>query len=180
MRRGPKLWRNSFKFLVDYQKVSLFGKRGWQRVDIIDERLKPPGMTKSLFELNRRFIDAALAKANEFGVKVSIAVVDAHGDLIIVERMSGAVSLSPKLAMGKASAAAIFMRPTAEFEPRIQQNPTFWAGVSSMTSGNLLFGRGAVPLKRSGETIGAIGVSGALPEQDEMIAQHAAGELDKM
>ena len=136
-------------------------------------------MTKSLFELNRQFLDAGLKKADEFGVKVSIAVVDAHGDLIILERMQGAVSLSPKIAMGKASAAAIFMRPTAEFEPRVQQNSAFWSGISSMTSGALLFGRGAVPLKRGGETIGAIGVSGATSEQDEMIAQAAATELDK-
>ncbi len=88
-----------------------------------------------LFELSRRFIDAGLKKATELGVKVSIVVVDVHGDLIILERMRGAVSLSPKIAMGKASASAIFMRPTAEFEQRIQQNSAFWAGVSSMTSG---------------------------------------------
>jgi glc operon protein GlcG len=135
-------------------------------------------LAKSLFELNRRFLDAAIKKANEFKVKVSIAVVDAHGDLIILERMPGAVSLSPKIAMGKASAAAIFMRPTAEFEPRVQQNSAFWSGVSAMTSGSVLFGRGGVPLKRGTETIGGIGVSGAAPEQDEMIGQAAAAEID--
>lgn len=132
-----------------------------------------------LFELSRRFIDAGLKKATELGVKVSIVVVDVHGDLIILERMRGAVSLSPKIAMGKASASAIFMRPTAEFEQRIQQNSAFWAGVSSMTSGTLLFGRGAVPLKKDGEFVGAIGVSGATSEQDEMIAHFAAAELEK-
>lgn len=136
-------------------------------------------MSKVLFELSRRFIDAALVKANELGVKVSIAVVDEHGDLVIAERMPGAGSLSPKIAMGKASAAAIFMRATAEFEPRIQQNSAFWSGISSMTSGSLLFGRGGVPLKKDGETIGAIGVSGATSEQDEMIALFAATELGK-
>src|SRR5579864_5218694 len=132
-----------------------------------------------LFELSRRFIDAGLKKATELGVKVSIVVVDVHGDLIILERMRGAVSLSPKIAMGKASASAIFMRPTAEFEQRIQQNSAFWAGVSSMTSGTLLIGRGAVPLKKDGEFVGAIGVSGATSEQDEMIAHSAAAELEK-
>jgi glc operon protein GlcG len=132
-----------------------------------------------LFELSRRFVDAGIKKATELGVKVSIVVVDVHGDLIMVERMRGAVSLSPKIAMGKASASAIFMRPTAEFEPRVQQNSAFWAGVSSMTSGSLLFGRGAVPLKKDGEFVGAIGVSGATSEQDEMIAHTAAAELEK-
>jgi glc operon protein GlcG len=132
-----------------------------------------------LFELKRLFIDAGIKKATELGVKVSIAVVDSHGDLLILERMQGAVSLSPKMATGKGAAAAIFMRPTAEFEPRIQQNSAFWAGVSSMTSGNLLFGRGGIPLKKGAETVGAIGVSGATSEQDEMIAQAAAAELEK-
>jgi len=112
-------------------------------------------------------------------VKVSIVVVDAHGDLIIAERMPGAVSISAKIANGKASASAIFMRATAEFEPRIQQNSAFWSGVSSMTSGTLLFGRGGIPLRKDGEVIGAIGVSGATSEQDEMIANAAAAELEK-
>ena len=112
-------------------------------------------------------------------MKVSVAVVDAHGDLVILERMAGAVSLSPKIAMGKASAAAIFMRPTAEFEPRVAQNSAFWAGVSSMTAGAVLFGRGGIPLKRGSETVGAVGVSGATSEQDEMIARAAAAELDR-
>jgi len=135
-------------------------------------------LAKSLFELSRRFLDAAIGKAKELGVKVSIAVVDAHGDLVILERMPGAVSLSPKIAMGKASASAIFMRPTAEFEPRVAQNSAFWAGVSSMTSGAVLFGRGGVPMKRAGETVGAVGVSGGTSEQDEIIAQAAVAELD--
>jgi len=136
-------------------------------------------LTDSLFALSRKFLDAGIGKARELGVKVSIAVVDAHGDLVILERMPGAVSLSPKIAMGKASAAAIFMRMTAEFESRIQQNSAFWAGVSSMTSGAVLFGRGGVPVKKAGETIGGIGVSGAAPDQDELIALTAAAELPK-
>jgi glc operon protein GlcG len=136
-------------------------------------------LAKTLFELNRKLVDGGIRKAKELGVKVSIAVVDAHGDLVIVERMPGAGSLSPKIAMGKASASAIFTRPTAEFEPRVQQNPAFWSGVSSMMSGSVLFGRGAVPMKRDGETIGAVGVSGGTSEQDEMIAQAAIAELER-
>jgi uncharacterized protein GlcG (DUF336 family) len=132
-----------------------------------------------LFEKDRKFLDAGINKANELGVKVSIAVVDDHGDIIIVERMQGAVSISPRIAIGKGSAAAVFMRPTSEFEPRIQQNSAFWAGVSSMTSGTMLFGRGGVPLKKDGVVVGAIGVSGGTSEQDEMIAKSAAIELDK-
>jgi uncharacterized protein GlcG (DUF336 family) len=54
----------------------------------------------TLFEVNRRLLDAGIRKASELGVKVSIAVVDAHGDIVIVERMEGAVLLSPKIAIG--------------------------------------------------------------------------------
>jgi len=134
---------------------------------------------QDLYEASQQLVEGGIRKAEEIGVRVSIALVDSHGDVIAVKRMSGAISLSPKIAMGKGSAAAIFRRATSEFEPRILQNPTMWSGVTSMTAGALLFGRGGVPIIDGSETLGAIGVSGATSEQDELIAKAAAAEWAK-
>lgn len=126
----------------------------------------------------RRVVERGRRKAEEMGVKVSIAVVNQHGELILLERMDGAIPVSPQIAWGKASASALFKRATSEFEPRIRDNPAFWSGISTMTGGRLLFGRGAVPIRRGGEVIGAVGVSGATSEQDEEIAKEAIKELE--
>ena len=42
------------------------------------------------------------------------------------------------------------------------------------------FGRGGVPLKKGGETVGAIGVSGATSEQDETYRPCSRGRVRKM
>ncbi|HID05440.1 MAG TPA: heme-binding protein [Aigarchaeota archaeon] len=128
-------------------------------------------------EAARRIVERGRRKAEEMQLKVAIAVVDEHGDLIALERMDGAIPVTPQIAWGKAAAAALFRRATGEFEQRIQVNPAFWTGISAMTGGRLLFGRGAVPIKQGGETIGAVGVSGATAEEDEAIAAEAAREM---
>ena len=125
----------------------------------------------------RRIAERGRKKAESMGVKVSIAVVNQHGELILLEKMDGAIPISPQIAWGKAAASALFRRATGEFEQRIQQNPAFWSGISSMAGGRILFGRGAVPIKKGNEVIGAVGVSGATSEEDEEIAKEAVKEI---
>ena len=129
-------------------------------------------------ETARRVVERGRRKAEEMGLKVSVAVVNEHGELIALERMDGAIPVSPQIAWGKAAASALFRRATGEFEQRIQVNPAFWSGISSMAGGRLLFGRGAVPLRKGGEVVGAVGVSGATSEEDEEIAKEAAREVE--
>jgi len=130
-------------------------------------------------DMAKRIIERGRRKAEEMQLKVSIAVVNEHGELIALERMDGAIPVTPQIAWGKAAASALFKKATGEFEPRIQVNPAFWTGISAMTGGRLLFGRGAVPIRRGEETLGAVGVSGATSEEDEIIAAEAAKELEQ-
>ncbi|MDJ0269764.1 MAG: heme-binding protein [Aigarchaeota archaeon] len=130
-------------------------------------------------EQAKQIVEAGIRKAESMGVKVSIAVVNAHGELILLARMDGAIAASPQIAWGKATTSAIFRRRTGEFQQRIQENPAFWAGISVMSGGRMLFGRGGVPIKRGDETIGAVGVSGATSEEDEEIALEAIKQLEK-
>ena len=115
--------------------------------------------------------DVGRAKARELGVRVTIAVLDAGGHVISIERMNDAGFLTPEMAYGKAFAAVAFRRSSAEVQKLAEAKPTFFSGVSAMTQGRFLSGSGALPILKQGRCLGAVGVSGAKAEQDEEIAQ---------
>jgi glc operon protein GlcG len=66
-------------------------------------------MALTLMEANR-MIQAALAKAQELNVKISVAVCDNGGNLVALSRMDGAIAVSAMVAQGKAAASAGFGR----------------------------------------------------------------------
>lgn len=111
---------------------------------------------------------AGEVRARSIGVNVSISVVDARGDLIITERMDGARWFSPGVALGKAAVSAAYGLPSGEMASSagmpVPQSLTL------MTQGRMIFGQGAVPIKRGHVLEGAIGVSGATSQEDEDIA----------
>ncbi len=117
----------------------------------------------------RRALDAAVAKAEAMGVKVAIAVVDDHADLVGLIRMSDASYLFlPQAAQGKAMASVVWRQPSGALNERAA-SPMF-QGTNAMYGGRLLFQQGAVPIMRGEKLIGAIGVGGATAQQDEEIA----------
>ena len=66
-------------------------------------------MALTLAEANR-MVQAAVGKGDQLGVKVSIAVCDAGGNLLAFNRMEGASAVSATVAQGKAAASAGFGR----------------------------------------------------------------------
>ncbi len=116
-----------------------------------------------------RAIRAARAKAEEMGLKVSIAVVDRRGDLVALARMDGAGYFSHEVARGKALASALSGRPSGTMKdaagPIIELMERMMSG-----TGTMIRWQGAVGISRNGEHVGAIGVSGASSEDDEKIA----------
>ena len=62
-------------------------------------------MALTLTEANR-MVQAAIAKAEELNVKLSVAVCDAGGNLVAFNRMQGASAVSATVAQGKAAASA--------------------------------------------------------------------------
>ena len=121
----------------------------------------------------RRMIQAAVAKAQELQVKLSVAVCDTGGNLIAFDRMDGTIVVSATVAQGKASAAAGFGRPSGALAA---DSPVIQAVIAA-TGGRMLPARGAVPVVKAGEVVGAIGASGATAEQDEQCAQAGAAAL---
>lgn len=106
----------------------------------------------------------------------SIAIVDAGGHLLRVERLDGTFPASADVAVGKARTAALFRRATRDFEDAINHGRFAMVPVSAVTDFAPL--QGGLPIKVGDVVVGAIGVSGAASaQQDEEIAQAGAAAL---
>ena len=108
---------------------------------------------------------AALDRALALGVRVSIAVVDAGGNLTSFLRMDGAEIAGPTLAVDKAYTAVANQIATHELAVLAAPGgPLF--GLQANGGGRFVIFGGGVPVFVAGELVGAIGVSGAAVEQD--------------
>jgi glc operon protein GlcG len=117
--------------------------------------------------LARQMIDKAIAEALRQGLSVSVAVVDEGGYPYCIERMDKAGLLTWKVSMAKARTAALLRAPSRILADRVKTEPAL------LRLTDYLPMAGGLPIKSDSHCIGAIGVSGGTPEEDEMIA--AAG-----
>jgi glc operon protein GlcG len=122
-------------------------------------------------------IDKGVARAEALGFSVAVAVVDEGGHLVACHRMDGALWITPEIARAKANAAAAFRTTTLDMEERFSKGRQLFAGtVASLGGYQLVFGKGGVPIVEDGRVLGAVGVSGAVPaDNDHAIAEAAAG-----
>ncbi len=122
-----------------------------------------------------KLLKAAEESAVHQGLKVSIAVVDSRGDLVLICRMDGARYFTPDIARGKAMVSAMFNAPSGTLVERAS-TPVMQT-LNQMNLGRLVFGQGALPILQHSEVLGAVGVSGATSQQDEDIAKAALAAL---
>ena len=100
----------------------------------------------------------------------AIAITDAGGHLLYLERLDGTFPAAAAVSTEKARTAAIFQKPTSDFEDAIRGGRTALLGVDVMTPL-----QGGVPIRVGNVVVGAIGVSGAASaQQDNEIANAAA------
>ena len=127
----------------------------------------------------RRVVAAAIAYARSHGAPgAAVAVVDAGGHTICLERLDGTFAASADVSIGKARTAANFGRPTRGMEDAINKNRPALAAVAAVTAFTPL--QGGIPITLGKEVIGAIGVSGAASaQQDEEIATAGAVALQE-
>ncbi len=118
----------------------------------------------------QEIIQAAFEKAQQLGIKVSIAVVDGNGHLIQASRMDGAVWISPDAAIGKAFTAAAFQRDTDVTAERLGGNLAYAVSVIETSQGKITPSAGGFVIKEGDEVIGGIGVSGGPREKDHECA----------
>lgn len=122
----------------------------------------------------RRVIDAAVAEAHRLGAPgAAVAVVDAGGFPIAVERLDGTFPAGTTISIGKARTAAIFGRPTKALESAINSGRDAMLALTTTVGATPM--QGGVPLVVDGRTVGAVGVSGAASaDQDTEIAEASA------
>ena len=120
----------------------------------------------------RRVISAAEKKAREIGQPMNIAVADEGGNIVAHARMDDAWIGSIDVAMKKAYTSRAFEIETKELAKHAQSGGEFF-GVHVSNDCRIMIFAGGIPLKRDGNVVGAIGVSGGNGEQDHAVA--AAG-----
>ena len=94
-----------------------------------------------------------------------VAVVDASGELVELQRTPGAQVASSRVAVDKARTAAIFVRPSRVLEEQVSSGRL---GALALHDAAAL--TGGIPLTVDGEVVGAIGTSGETPDEDEQIS----------
>jgi glc operon protein GlcG len=121
----------------------------------------------------RRMAAAAEAEALKNGWAVSIAIADAGGHLLWLQRLDGAAPISAHIAPAKAQTAALGRRESKVYEDVINQ------GRTSFLSAPLLQGmlEGGVPVIVDGHCLGAVGVSGVKSSEDAQIARAGIAAL---
>ena len=120
----------------------------------------------------KKIAAAAEAEAAKNKWTMAIAVLDDGGHLIYLERMDGTQIGSIQVAQAKARTAVQFKRPTKDFEDAIAANH-----LALITVEGIIAIRGGLPVVADGNAIGAIGVSGGDPQQDEQCAEAGLAAL---
>jgi len=123
-------------------------------------------------DLAQRMSAAARRSAEADIAVVSVAVVDAGGNLICFERMDGAEIAGPVLARDKAFTAVAHRIATDELTALVAPGAAL-AGMYAQDSGRYVAFAGGLPLWDGDRVIGGVGVSGGTAEQDLRAAQAA-------
>jgi glc operon protein GlcG len=130
------------------------------------------GNTKYItLEGAKRMMAAAEAEAKNNNWNVAVAILDAGGHLLMFQKLDGTQPGSVKVAIGKATTALNFKRPTKMMEDLASTRPVFLA------VDGLVPIQGGLPVIIEDQLIGAVGVSGVKSNEDEQVAQAAINAL---
>jgi uncharacterized protein GlcG (DUF336 family) len=126
---------------------------------------------KLTLEHAKSLAEAALARASSRGMNVSVAVIDGSFFLRAGLRADDAGPVTLDIAFGKARAALAFGFSSGQIADALAGNPLAGPSVLASVPGPLVLLPGGLILRDdSGAVIGAIGVAGGAPDDDEWVA----------
>ena len=136
----------------------------WSRAAAAQDR--PAYGAPITLDAARKAAAAAEGEARKNGWRMAIAIVDTHGTLVYYLMLDDTQTGSVNIALEKAKTAAMFRRPTKEFEENVASGRLAILGLPGVTPVE-----GGLPIVIGGRIVGAIGVSGMSSAQDGVAAK---------
>jgi glc operon protein GlcG len=123
----------------------------------------------------KKMMDAAVGQAEKAGYAIAVAIVDAGGHPVLVQRMDGGRFHTVHSSTTKAICAASNKRPTTAKGAAGQSLDTMHALGLALAAGPERWTamEGGYPIIFDGECVGGIGVSGATWDLDDKLAREA-------
>jgi uncharacterized protein GlcG (DUF336 family) len=127
----------------------------------------------------RKIVDAAVNRAKQENIAITVAVVDAGGHLMVLERMDGGKFHSVHSATTKAVCAASNKRNTGATGAVGQSLDVMHALGLALAAGPQRWTamEGGCPIMAGNECIGGVGVAGGNWEFDERVAKEAVAAI---
>ncbi|MFG3024106.1 heme-binding protein [Streptomyces sp. NPDC048254] len=119
-------------------------------------------------------VDAALSHARELGLRpLTVTVLDPGGHPLVVKREEAAGILRPQIAHAKAWGCLGTGHGGAAGARHAERDPAFFAALASISEGRIASSKGGALIRdENGTLLGAVGVSGDRPDNDETVAVH--------
>ena len=127
----------------------------------------PPYGAPISLEQAKKVMAGAEAEAKKNNWPVVIVVLDAGGNLVMLQRLDNTQWGSVEIAKEKARSAVALRRPTKALQDLIAQGG---ANLRLLTIGYSVL-EGGIPIIVDGKIIGSVGVSGVTSQQDAQIGQ---------
>ena len=149
--------------IVFASMLSLLGTGAWAQAPA-----RPSYGAEVNLETAKKIAAAALAEAAKNKWAVAVAIVDNHGMLVYYEMMDDTQTAGATISIEKARTAAMFRRPSKDFEDRVAGAGV---GVAVLGLPGVTPIEGGLPIMAGGKVIGGVGVSGMAAAQDAVIAK---------
>ncbi len=135
------------------------------------EHLIPIRSTLALEIADRICIEALkLRRANGL-LPLTVALLDAGGNLVSFRREDGCGVLRADIAMGKAWGALGMGMSSRQIRDRLANRPTFQSALAAASGGRFIPTPGGVLIiDADGQAIGSVGISGDASDKDEFCA----------
>ncbi len=129
-------------------------------------------MQSLTLQVSNLIADKALEKGRELDfTPLTVAVLDAGGQIKVIKREDGSSLLRPEIAMGKAWGVLGMGFGGREIARRASKMPAFFGALSDLSGGRMVPVPGGVLIRsQSGEILGAVGISGDTSDNDEVCA----------
>ncbi|MFN8575504.1 MAG: heme-binding protein [Candidatus Sericytochromatia bacterium] len=118
-------------------------------------------------EIADKISKEAIKCAQEKNIKISIAIVNSEGNLVLFNRQDNSYVGSIQASIDKAKSSNAFRRPTSAFTESVKKR------VELLSIKEIVAVEGGVPITINNEHIGAVGISGGKSIEDDECAKKA-------